>query len=201
MGGPRRRCHRGLYAGRHRPRAARHRLRRSGPRGQGPGAVDARARVLPDGDRQRRDQERDEHSRVADQPARGRAGHHPRHGRRDTGRRGALGAHQGQVADVDVDRDRDHRARGGPAVVVDDDVRTRRQSTALGRRTSMCCAASRTVPAASPSSFRCRSCTRIRRCIWPARRVPGPPTATTARCTRWRGSCCTAASLTSRPAG
>ena len=58
VGGARRRRHRGLHAGRHRPRAAGHRLRRSGARGQGAGAVDARARVLADGDRQRRDQER-----------------------------------------------------------------------------------------------------------------------------------------------
>ncbi len=71
----------------------------------------------------------------------------------------------------------------------------------LGRRTSMCCAASRTVPVDSPSSCHCRSCTRIRRCTWPVRRGPGPRTGTTGRCTRWRGSCCTAASPTSRPAG
>ena len=58
VGGARRRCHRGLHAGRHRPRTAGHRLRRPGARGQGAGAVDARARVLADGDRQRRHQER-----------------------------------------------------------------------------------------------------------------------------------------------
>ena len=63
VGGARRRRHRGVHAGRHRPRAARHRLRRSGARGQGAGAVDARARVLADGDRQRRHQER--HQRFA----------------------------------------------------------------------------------------------------------------------------------------
>ena len=70
-----------------------------------------------------------------------------------------------------------------------------------GSATSACCATSRTAPAGSPSSCRCRSCTRIRRCIWPAARGRGPLTATTARCTRWRESCCTAVSLTSRPAG
>ena len=73
VGGARRRRDRGLHAGRHRPRAARHRLRRPGARGQGAGAVDARARVLPDGDRQRRHQERAVDPGVADQPARGRA--------------------------------------------------------------------------------------------------------------------------------
>ena len=45
---------RGLHAGRHRPRAARHGVLRPGRRGQAAGAGDARARVLPDGDRQRR---------------------------------------------------------------------------------------------------------------------------------------------------
>ena len=54
------------------------------------------------------------------------SGHHPRHGRRDPRRRGALGADQGQTADVDVDRGRHHRPRGRAAVVVDDDVRPRR---------------------------------------------------------------------------
>ena len=74
LGGVRRRCDRGVHAGRDRPRVAGHRLRRPGARRQSPGSVDACARVFPDGDRQRRDQERVECSRVADQPARGRAG-------------------------------------------------------------------------------------------------------------------------------
>ncbi|CEZ28895.1 F420 biosynthesis protein FbiC [Mycobacterium tuberculosis] len=52
-----------------------------------------------------------------------------------------------------------------------------------------------------PSSSRCRSCTRIHRCTWPVRRAPGPAIATTARYMLWRGSCCTAASRTFRPAG
>ena len=50
------------------------------------------------------------HSGVADRPARGRAGLHSGHCRRDPRRRGALGADQGQAADVDVDRGRHHRA-------------------------------------------------------------------------------------------
>ena len=66
------------------------------------------------------------------QPARGGPGHHPGHGRRDPRRRGALGADQGQAADVDVDRGRHHRARGRAAVVVDDDVRPRRPAAPLG---------------------------------------------------------------------
>lgn len=88
---------------------------------------------FPDGDRQRRHQERAEHSRVADRPARGRAGYHPGYRRGNPGRRGSLGADQGQAADVIVDRNRDDRPRGGSAVIIDDDVRACGQSTALGR--------------------------------------------------------------------
>ncbi len=97
------------------------------------GAVDACARVLADGDRQRRHQERAVDPRVADQSARGRARHDPRHRRRDPRRRGPLGADQGQAADVDVDRSRHHRTRSGAAVQFDDDVRPRRHAQALGR--------------------------------------------------------------------
>ena len=49
--GPRR--HRGLHAGRHRPRAAGHGVLRPGRRGEAAGARHARARLLPDGGRQR----------------------------------------------------------------------------------------------------------------------------------------------------
>lgn len=74
-------------------------------------------------------------------------------------------------------------------------------SPATGWLTSTCYATFRTALAVSPSSCRSRSCTRIRRCIWPARRGPGPATATIAPFTPWLGSCCTVASPTSRPAG
>ena len=53
----------------------------------------------------------------------------------------------------------------------------------------------------SPSSCRCRSCTTPRRSTSPGSPVPGRRCATTWPCTRWPGSCCTAASTTSRPAG
>ncbi len=55
--------------------------------------------------------------------------------------------------------------------------------------------------AGSPNSCRCRSCTSRRRCTWRAGHGPARPTATIAPSTRWRESCCTAGSLTSRPAG
>ena len=73
VGGARRGRDRGVHAGRHRPRTAGHRVRRSGARGQGAGAVDARARVQSDGDRQRRLAGRPERPRLADRAARGRA--------------------------------------------------------------------------------------------------------------------------------
>ena len=63
------------------------------------------------------------------------------------------------------------------------------------------CPGSRTRPVASPSSCRSRSCTTRRRSTSPASPAPARPCATTSRCTHWRGSCCTAASTTSRPAG
>ena len=97
------------------------------------GAVDARACVLADGDRQRRHQERAVHSGVVDRPARGRSGHHPGYRSRDLGRRGPLGLDEGQAAHVDVDRGRHHRPRSGAAVEFDDDVRPCRHPAALGR--------------------------------------------------------------------
>ena len=84
------------------------------------------------------------HSGVVDRPARGRAGHHPGHRSRDSGRRGPLGVDEGQAAHVDVDRGRHHRPRSGAAVEFDDDVRPRRHPAALGRAPATCCAASRT---------------------------------------------------------
>ncbi len=65
--------------------------------------------------------------------ARGGFGVHPRHRRRDPRRRGPLGADQGEAADVDVDRGRQHRTRGRAAVEFDDDVRPRGHAAALGR--------------------------------------------------------------------
>ena len=128
-------------------------------------------------------------------------GHHPRHGRRDPRRRGALGADQGQAADLDVDRGRHHRPRSRAAVEFDDDVRPRRHAAALGRASQR--AARHPGPDRRVHRVRAAAvrAPEPRRCIWPAARAPGRRTATTARCTRWRGSCCTAGSPTSRPAG
>ena len=67
---------RGLHAGRHRPEAAGHRLRRPGPGGEGPGAGHARARVLADGDRHRRGQGRRVH-RATGSPSCARPGWTP----------------------------------------------------------------------------------------------------------------------------
>ena len=132
MGGVGRRRDRGVHAGRHRPRPAGDGLLRSVRAVKAPGAVDARARVLPDGDRERGDPERAVDSGVVDAAKEAGLDTHSRHGRRDPRRRGALGADQGQAADVDVDRGRHApRTRSGCGRV-DDDVRPRRHARALG---------------------------------------------------------------------
>ena len=68
----------------------------------------------------------------------------------------------------------EHGARAGHPVQLHDDVRPRRPPAASGWATSGCWPASRTAPAASPSSWRCRSCTPTRRSTWPASPGPGP---------------------------
>ena len=76
----------------------------------------------------------------------------PRHRGRDPRRRRALAADQGQAARLGVDRRHHHRARGRPAVELDDDVRPRRQPVALAGPLPHPGRASRTAPAGSPSS-------------------------------------------------
>ena len=66
--------------------------------GEGARPRHARARVLADGGRQRRDPHRDVDPRLADGGQGGRARLDPRHGGGDPGRRGPLGPHQGQAA-------------------------------------------------------------------------------------------------------
>ena len=66
----------------------------------------------PDGDRQRLQPHRPVLRGLPDQGARVRARHHPRHRGGDPRRRRPLGAHQGQAADEDLGRDRQHRAPG-----------------------------------------------------------------------------------------
>ncbi len=58
-----------------------------------------------------------------------------RHGRRDPRRRGPLGAHQGQAADVGLDRGDDDRARARHPDDRDDDVRPRGHARRTGSRT------------------------------------------------------------------
>ena len=81
---------------------------------------------------------------------------------------------KGKLPAVGVDRGHHHRARGRPAVELDDDVRPRRQPVALGRALPHPGPRSRTGPAASPSSSRCRSSTPTRRSTSPAWPGPGP---------------------------
>ena len=131
VGGGAGRRHRGLHAGRHRPAAAGHVLRRPGARGARRRARHARARVLADGDRLRRGQGGRVDRGVAHRAARGRARLDPRHRGRDPRRRGPLGAHQGQAAGGAVAGGGRHGAPAGHPVVVDDDVRPRRRAAAL----------------------------------------------------------------------
>ena len=123
---------RGLHAGRHRPRAPRYGVLRPRRRGEAAGARDARARVQPDGDRQRRLPDRAVVRGLPDQGPRVRPRHHPRHRRGDPRRRGPLDPHQGQAAHRHLGRGRLHRAPRRAALELDDDVRPRRQPPALG---------------------------------------------------------------------
>lgn len=125
--------HRGLHAGRHPPGPARHRLLRHRPRGEGAGARHPRARLLAHGGRQRRDPHRAVDPGLAAAGQGVGPGQHPRHRRRDPGRRGPLGAHQGQAAGRHLGRGGHHRARTGPALLVHDDVRARGHPEALAR--------------------------------------------------------------------
>ena len=99
---------RGVHAGRHRPRPAGHRLLRPG-RARSRRACPA-MHVHAFSARWRSSTARPGPGcRSADwliEAARGRAGHDPRHRRRDPRRRGPLGADQGQAADGDLDRGR-----------------------------------------------------------------------------------------------
>ncbi len=131
-GGVGARRHRGVHAGRHRPRAGGHRLLRPGSGGEEAGAGHARARVLPDGDRERVEPHRAVLRGLPDQGARVRPRHDPGDRCRDPRRRGPVGADQGQAADGDLDRDRQHCPPRGRAVDLDDDVRPRRQPAPLG---------------------------------------------------------------------
>ncbi len=192
---------RGLHARRHPPRPAGHRLLRPRRRGEAPRPRHARARVQPDGGRERRDPHRPEHRGVVDRREGGRARHDSRHGRGDPGRRRPLGSDEGEAADGRLDRGGDDRSLRGAALVLDDDVRPRRQPGPLGRASQAAGAAAGHPAAGSPSSSRCRSSTTARRSTSPASRARARPRGTTSPCTRWPGCCCTGGSTTSRPRG
>ena len=146
------RRHRGLHAGRHPPRPARHRLLRHRPRGEAARARHPRARLLADGGGQRRHPHRPVHPGLADRRQGGGPGHHPRHRRGDPRRRGALGPHQGQAAHRDLGRGRHHRPRAGHPLLVHDDVRPRGHAPPLARPPPAAARGSSSGPAASPSS-------------------------------------------------
>ncbi len=84
----------------------------------------------------------------------GGPGHHPGHRGRDPGRRGPLGADQGQTADRHLGRGGQHRAPAGHPLLVHDDVRPRRPAAPLARPPAAAGpdAAGRLRRAASPSS-------------------------------------------------
>ena len=75
---------------------------------------------------------RTEHPRMAHGTAGGRARHHSWYRGGDPRRRGSLGPDEGQTTDRDVGRGHHDRARTGPPVEFDDDVRPRRPSRPLG---------------------------------------------------------------------
>ena len=85
-------------------------------------------------------------------------GNDPRDGRRDPGRRGPLGAHEGQAPRRHVGGDRPHRTRiwasGAPATIMFGHVDA---PPALGGPSSGGWRGSRPTPAGSRSSCRCRS--------------------------------------------
>ena len=193
--------HRGVHAGRHRPAAAGHLLRRARAGGARRRPGHARPRVLAHGDRVGGGEGGRLDPGVAGGAEGGRARLDPRHRGRDPRRRGALGAHQGQTACGAVGRGREDRARAGHPVVVDDDVRPRRRAPALAR------APAHPRRAAGrdgrPHRVRAAAVRAPQRADLP--RGPGPagarPSATTAPCTRSPGWRCTAGSTTCRCRG
>ena len=115
-------------------------------------------------------------------------------------RRGALGADQGKLPTSLWVEIVSTAHEGRPALELDDDVRPRRHPAALGRAPQRAARHPGPHRAVSPSSCRCRSSISPRRCTWRGVAAWADP-PTTGRCMRWRGSCCTAGSPTSRPAG
>ena len=98
---------------------------------------------------------------------------------------------KGKLPGRHVGGDRPHRTRPGHPQQLDHHVRPRRRPAALGRAHPAPRAGSRTTPAASRSSCRCRSSTRTPRSTWRARRARERRSRRTSGCTRWRASCST----------
>ena len=161
-------------------------------RGEAAPARHARARVLPDGG----DERRRAHRRVGPGVA-------------DAGKEAGVDSIPGTAAEILDDDVRWVLTKGKlPAADVDRGHHAPRTSSACRPRTMMYghvdapahwvgapagAPAIQDGPAASPSSCRCRSCTRTRRSTWPAWPGPARRGGRTARCTRWRGCCCTGA--------
>ena len=138
---------------------------------------------------------------LADRAARGRAGHHPRHRRRDPRRRGALGAHQGQAAGRRLGRGGQHGARAGHPVQLHDDVRPRRPPAALARPPAG--AGRHPGPNRRLHRVRAAAVRAPQRADLPGRHRPARarPGGRTGPCTRWPGCCCTGGSTTSSAPG
>ena len=137
---------------------------------------------------------------LPDQGPRGRPRHHPRDGRGDPRRRGPVGADQGQAADptwIDVVTTAHQVGLRSSSTMMYGHVDNPRHWVQHLRVLSRI----QDETGGSPSSCRCRSCTTPPPSTWPASPGRARPCGTTWRCTRWRGSCCTVGSTTSRRAG
>ena len=166
LGGPRRRSHRGVYTGGIDPelpvtgyadlvRAVKARV------------PSMHACLQPDGDRQRRLARRRIGPRLARRVARSQAGHHPRYGGGDPTTRCAGVLTKGKLPTatwIDVVSTAHRVGLRSSSTMMYGHVDAPRHWVP----TSTSCGPSRTTPAGSPSSCRCRSCTRVRRCTWPA---------------------------------
>ena len=144
-------------------------------RREGAGAGHPHPRVQPDGGPERSATKLGiSFARVPHGVPGARAGDDPGDGRRDPRRRGPLGADEGQAPGRHVGGDRPTAHGLGIRELQHDHVRPRRRAAALGGAHPPARRASRTTPAGSRSSCRCRSSTRTRRSTWRARRGPGP---------------------------
>ena len=195
------RRHRGVHAGRDPPRPAGLVLLRSARRGEGPDAGHAHPRLQPHGGHERVHETRSFLRRVPRRGEAARPGNDPRDGRRDLGRRGPLGAHEGQAPRRHVGGDRPHRTRSGHPELQHDHVRPCRCAAPLGGPS----------PPAGADPGRHRRVHGVRAAaVRPSARADLSGGQGSARCdlepsscgcTRWRASCSTDSSRTSRSRG